>query len=128
MTLTLTSPAFSHQGEIPARYTCEGEDLSPPLAWSDAPEGTMSLALIVDDPDAIEAFKRLPRKSHAHHAYLAAAYARLGRDEAAQAEVRAVLELKPDFSVEGYVASLPYKNEADRESHKKTLLEAGLPA
>jgi len=52
MTLTLTSPAFSHQGEIPARYTCEGEDLSPPLAWSEAPEGTKSLVLIVDDPDA----------------------------------------------------------------------------
>jgi Raf kinase inhibitor-like YbhB/YbcL family protein len=52
MALTLTSPAFSHQGEIPGRYTCEGEDLSPPLAWSEAPEGTKSLALIVDDPDA----------------------------------------------------------------------------
>ena len=52
MSLTLTSPAFSDDDEIPKRYTCEGEDLSPPLAWSAAPEGAKSLALIVDDPDA----------------------------------------------------------------------------
>ncbi len=50
--MKLTSTAFTHQGEIPTRYTCEGEDLAPPLAWSDAPAGTASLALIVDDPDA----------------------------------------------------------------------------
>jgi Raf kinase inhibitor-like YbhB/YbcL family protein len=52
MSLTLTSPAFQHQGEIPSRHTCEGEDVSPALAWSGAPQGTRSLALIVDDPDA----------------------------------------------------------------------------
>lgn len=48
----LTSPVFTHQGTIPSKYTCEGEDLSPPLAWSDVPAGTKSLVLIVDDPDA----------------------------------------------------------------------------
>ena len=52
MNLTLTSSAFADNGEIPARYTCEGQDLSPELAWSGLPEGTRSLALIVDDPDA----------------------------------------------------------------------------
>ncbi len=52
MSLTLTSPAFTEGGEIPARYTCEGDDISPPLAWSAPPVGTQSLALIVDDPDA----------------------------------------------------------------------------
>ena len=52
MTLTLTSPAFSNNGEIPKRYTCDDEDSSPPLEWSGLPEGTMSVALIVDDPDA----------------------------------------------------------------------------
>ena len=52
MPLSLTSPAFSHQGEIPKRYTCEGEDVSPPLAWSGLPAGTRSLVLVVDDPDA----------------------------------------------------------------------------
>ena len=52
MTFTLTSPAFNHDGNIPARHTCDGKDLSPPLAWSGMPAGTRSLALIVDDPDA----------------------------------------------------------------------------
>lgn len=52
MPFALTSPAFPHNGEIPRRYTCEGEDISPPLVWSGAPEGTKSFALIVDDPDA----------------------------------------------------------------------------
>jgi hypothetical protein len=52
MALTLTSPDFEPNGEIPARFTCEGEDLSPALAWRGAPEAARSLALIVDDPDA----------------------------------------------------------------------------
>jgi Raf kinase inhibitor-like YbhB/YbcL family protein len=52
MTLILTSPAFAQQGAIPARYTCEGDDCSPPLAWSGVPAETKSLVLIVDDPDA----------------------------------------------------------------------------
>ena len=52
MGLTITSQAFAHNGEIPAKYTCDGKDISPPLAWSGLPAGTKSLALIVDDPDA----------------------------------------------------------------------------
>jgi Raf kinase inhibitor-like YbhB/YbcL family protein len=52
MTFSLTSSAFAEGDEIPTRYTCEGQDVSPPLAWSDPPSGTRSLALIVDDPDA----------------------------------------------------------------------------
>ncbi len=52
MPFALTSPNFAPGGEIPVRHTCEGPDLSPTLAWSEAPEGTRSFALIVDDPDA----------------------------------------------------------------------------
>ncbi|MDZ7372201.1 MAG: YbhB/YbcL family Raf kinase inhibitor-like protein [candidate division KSB1 bacterium] len=52
MSLTISSPAFVHQGEIPSLYTCEGKDISPPLTWSGVPAGAKSLALIVDDPDA----------------------------------------------------------------------------
>jgi len=52
MSPTLTSAAFTHQGAIPTKYTCEGADVSPPLTWIDLPPGTKSLALIVDDPDA----------------------------------------------------------------------------
>jgi Raf kinase inhibitor-like YbhB/YbcL family protein len=52
MTLNLTSPAFKQGAPMPSRLTCEGDERSPPLAWSGVPEGTKSLALIVDDPDA----------------------------------------------------------------------------
>ena len=52
MALAITSAAFTHNGAIPKRYTCEGADVSPPLSWSGEPAGTKSFALIVDDPDA----------------------------------------------------------------------------
>ena len=52
MAFSITSTAFSQEGEIPMKHTCEGEDLSPALEWADLPEGTKTLALIVDDPDA----------------------------------------------------------------------------
>jgi Raf kinase inhibitor-like YbhB/YbcL family protein len=64
MPLTLASPAFSQQGDIPTRYTCEGEDISPPLSWSDVPEGTQSFTLIVDDPDAPD--PKAPRMTWVH--------------------------------------------------------------
>jgi Raf kinase inhibitor-like YbhB/YbcL family protein len=49
---TLTSPSFNEGGQIPVKHTCDGENLSPALAWEGAPQGTVSFALIVDDPDA----------------------------------------------------------------------------
>ena len=52
MELKLTSSAFSHGQAIPREYTCDGDDMSPPLAWEGLPPGTESLVLIVDDPDA----------------------------------------------------------------------------
>jgi Raf kinase inhibitor-like YbhB/YbcL family protein len=48
----LTSDAFGHGDVIPRRHACEGEDVSPALAWTDPPAGTAALVLIVDDPDA----------------------------------------------------------------------------
>ena len=51
MTLTVSS-IFVDGGSIPAAFTCDGADTSPPLAWAEVPTGTKSLALIVDDPDA----------------------------------------------------------------------------
>lgn len=50
--LVLTSSAFAPNGSIPKQYTCQGADVSVPLAWSSMPPKTKSLALIVDDPDA----------------------------------------------------------------------------
>jgi Raf kinase inhibitor-like YbhB/YbcL family protein len=66
MTLSLTSPAFAEGGEIPTRYTCEGQDVSPPHAWSEPPNGTKSLVLIVDDPDAPD--PKAPKMTWVHWA------------------------------------------------------------
>ncbi len=52
MALKLTSTAFTPGGSIPKKFTCDGPDVSPALAWTDAPAGTQSLSLIMDDPDA----------------------------------------------------------------------------
>jgi hypothetical protein len=50
--MRITSTAFESEGDIPERYTCDGEDISPPLAIEDLPPETVSLVLVVDDPDA----------------------------------------------------------------------------
>lgn len=60
----IQSPSFSHRGEIPRLYTCEGRDVSPPLSWSTPPDGTRSLVLIVDDPDAPD--PKAPRRTWVH--------------------------------------------------------------
>jgi Raf kinase inhibitor-like YbhB/YbcL family protein len=57
--LTVSSPAFTERGPIPATFSCDGKGQSPPLEWSDVPPNTRSIALIVDDPDA-------PNGTYAH--------------------------------------------------------------
>jgi Raf kinase inhibitor-like YbhB/YbcL family protein len=52
MALSLSSPVFTHNGPIPKLYTCQGKDISPSINWSGLPDGTKSIVLIVDDPDA----------------------------------------------------------------------------
>jgi Raf kinase inhibitor-like YbhB/YbcL family protein len=52
MAITVKSSAFEHEGMIPSKYTCDGEDISPQLSWEGIPDGTKSIALISDDPDA----------------------------------------------------------------------------
>ena len=64
MTLTLKSDDFIHQGEMPQICTCDGNDQSPALSWSDIPAGTKSLVLIVDDPDAPDPAK--PKMTWVH--------------------------------------------------------------
>lgn len=64
MPLTISSPAFSPGGAIPRQCTCDGDDRSPPLAWSGVPPRTRSLALIVDDPDAPD--PKAPRMTWVH--------------------------------------------------------------
>ena len=62
--MKLESPAFAEGAEIPRKHTCEGDDISPPLAWSGLPQGTQSLVLIVDDPDAPD--PKAPRMTLVH--------------------------------------------------------------
>lgn len=64
MAMEITSAAFAAGGAIPARYTCQGDDVSPPLAWSGIPSETRSLVLIVDDPDAPD--PRAPKMTWVH--------------------------------------------------------------
>lgn len=64
MTLSMHSSAFADHGEIPARFTCQGADVSPPLAWSGVPAQAQSLVLIVDDPDAPD--PRAPKMTWVH--------------------------------------------------------------
>ncbi len=64
MALVITSRAFTHNGPIPIKYTCEADDLSPPLEWSGVPHGTKSLALIADDPDAPD--PAAPKRVYVH--------------------------------------------------------------
>lgn len=52
MDIEITSTAFDEGGMIPVKYTCDGPDMSPPLAWRSVPETTVSIALVCDDPDA----------------------------------------------------------------------------
>ena len=50
--MRISSPAFEDEGDIPARFTCAGEDISPPLLFEDVPPEAVSLVLVMDDPDA----------------------------------------------------------------------------
>jgi Raf kinase inhibitor-like YbhB/YbcL family protein len=64
MALTITSPAFSDGGEIPSRYTCDGNDVSPPLQWDGVSDQARSMVLIVDDPDAPD--PKAPKRTWVH--------------------------------------------------------------
>lgn len=94
--MELTSNAFAHGQPIPPRHTCDGEDHSPALSWTDVPDGTTSLALIVDDPDA-------PRGTFTHWLGwgLDPAAAGLRQGEGAPAEGR------NDFGETGYRGPCP---------------------
>jgi adenylate cyclase len=77
--------------------------------------------------EAAEAFARITRPDHTHHAFLAAIFAQMGNTVAAAAHAAEVVKLEPTFSVASYLATQHYKQEADRERHEAGLLKAGLP-
>ncbi len=77
--------------------------------------------------DAAEAFSRITRPDHTHHAFLAATFAQMGNAVAATAHAAEVLKREPKFSVAIYLATQHYKRDVDRQRHEDGLLKAGLP-
>ena len=126
MPLTLTSTAFTDSGAIPRRYTCEGEDISPPLAWSGAPAGTQSFALIVDDPDAPD--PAAPKMTWVHWVLydLPATCTGLDEDIAAAALPRGTGEGLNDWKRTGYGGPCPPIGR-HRYFHKLYALDTVLP-
>jgi adenylate cyclase len=78
--------------------------------------------------EAAEAFSRITRPDHTHHAFLAATFAQMGNSVAAAAHATEVVKREPKFSVTAYLATQHYKHEVDRRRHEAGLLMAGLPA
>jgi len=77
--------------------------------------------------EALQAYRQIAVPRYMHHADMAACHARLGNTTEADAEAAATLRLRPTFSIEEYLANLPYRETADREHHRQSLLQAGLP-
>jgi Raf kinase inhibitor-like YbhB/YbcL family protein len=107
MAFSLRSPNFEPQGAIPAKHTCEGDDSSPALGWSDAPAGTKSFALLVDDPDAPD--PRAPKTTWVHWVLynLPAATSALGEGTTAASLPAGALEGVNDWKSPGYRGPCP---------------------
>ncbi len=100
MAFVLTSSVFSAGAEIPTQYTCEGQDRSPPLAWSNLPMGTESLVLIVDDPDS-------PPKGWVHWVLYNLPQTTASLAEGAKPLPQGALEGMNDFKRTGYGGPCP---------------------
>jgi Raf kinase inhibitor-like YbhB/YbcL family protein len=124
--MKVTSNAFEQGASIPKRYTCEGEDLSVPLAWSDVPAGTRSLALIVDDPDAPD--PAAPKMTWVHWVLynLPASTSHLDQGIAPSQLPAGTLQGKNDWKRTGYGGPCPPIGR-HRYFHKLYALDALLP-
>ena len=124
MAFTITSPAFEQERTIPAKYTCDGEDVSPPLQWSDPPAGTQSLVLIVDDPDA-------PVGTWVHWVVYNMPPGALGVPEQASQQARlpqGAVQGITDFRSVGYGGPCPPARAIHRYFFKLYALDVPLPA
>ena len=122
--MKLTSSAFTDHGAIPARHTCEGGDVSPPLAWSGAPAGTKSLALIVDDPDAPD--PAAPQRTWVHWIVYALPAGSSGLPEGAGRAPPGAHDGRNDWGRSGYGGPCPPVGR-HRYFHKLYALDAMLP-
>jgi Raf kinase inhibitor-like YbhB/YbcL family protein len=126
MAFLLTSTAFKEGGAIPVKYTCDGADVSPPLAWSGAPPGTVAFALIADDPDA-------PAGTWVHWVLydLPATASRLPENVAKTEtlpDLGGALQGHTDFRRPGYGGPCPPPGPAHRYFFKLYALDAPLKA
>ncbi|MGH8456577.1 MAG: YbhB/YbcL family Raf kinase inhibitor-like protein [Stenotrophobium sp.] len=122
--MRISSSAFAHNAEIPARYTCEGQDLSPPLQWSGLPAGTKSLVLIVDDPDAPD--PAAPRMTWVHWVLYNLPADTAGLAEAAQQLPTGTSEGSNSWQRTGYGGPCPPIGR-HRYFHKLFALDTVLP-
>jgi Raf kinase inhibitor-like YbhB/YbcL family protein len=123
MPLEIHSAAFAHQQPIPALYTCEGADRSPPLAWSGVPEGAKSLVLIVDDPDAPD--PNAPKRTWVHWVLFDLPADATGLDEGAQTLPPGTKHGRNDWKRAGYGGPCPPIGR-HRYFHKLYALDAKL--
>jgi Raf kinase inhibitor-like YbhB/YbcL family protein len=103
------SSAFGQGQPIPSRHTCEGDDISPPLAWSGAPDGTRSYALLVDDPDAPD--PAAPRRLYLHWIRydISASVTELREGAGNDAPSEGTQDLRNDGKVAGWSGPCPPK-------------------
>jgi Raf kinase inhibitor-like YbhB/YbcL family protein len=124
---TLTSSAFASGQQIPKKYTCAGDDRSPPLAWTGAPSATRSFALIIDDPDAPD--PEAPRMTWVHWVLynIPATATMLGEGSSSDALPAGAVEGPNDFGRVRYGGPCPPIGR-HRYFHKLYALDTSLPA
>jgi Raf kinase inhibitor-like YbhB/YbcL family protein len=112
----LSSPAIPPGGEIPAEYTCDGADISPPLAWSGVPDGSRSLVLVVEDPDA-------PSGTFRHWAVfdIPAATPGLAAGDGPRRPASGFREARNDFGKSGYGGPCPPEGHGVHHYHFRLL-------
>jgi Raf kinase inhibitor-like YbhB/YbcL family protein len=114
--MRLSSSSFSEGSAIPRRFTCDGEDLSPPLEWSDAPPGTRSFVLLCDDPDAPAG------KWHHWATYdIPATQASLAEGGAEETERQVFKQAMNDFRRPGYGGPCPPRRHGAHRYHFRLL-------
>ncbi len=118
-TIQLTSPEFDNGSEIPTRFTCDGDDISPELTWTGVPNAARSLALIVDDPDA-------PRRTWIHWVVYGLPSDASGFPEGASIAEHGGVNGATDFNRSGYGGPCPPSGPAHRYFFKLYALDAPL--
>lgn len=125
MSLKLASVAFSQGGKIPRKYTCDGANVTPPLAWSGAPQGTQSFLLVCNDPDA-------PGRTFHHWAVFDIPPDRQGLQEGhgADSVANGFRQAINDFGQPGYSGPCPPRGDKPHRYHFRlsALSEPSLPA